>query len=338
MLEAEALLARLTQLEADNRALRERLETLEASTVETGIEADPAGSMSRRSLLRRVGSGAAMLGIGAIGASVAALGAPAAVLANGEPVTIGGTITDAMTTTAIRNHVNDNDVLLAASSAGGLGVHGYSALNAGVYGDTLSGDGVRGVSLGDGIGVGVRGESVANIGIVGSTTSGIGVQGISKTGEGIEGASTSGDGVHGFSNTGHGVSGFALGRSSRGVSGESASASGGTGVWGEAASPDGVGVRGYAWDGGQASGRFGTGVIGSSGAHGSPPVPRANTGVMGVGTHGRGGVFSGDVAQIELVPAAASTHPGSGARGDLFVDKSGRLWFCKGGRAWKQLA
>ena len=27
-----------------------------------------------------------------------------------------------------------------------------------------------------------------------------------------------------------------------------------------------------------------------------------------------------------------------GVRGDLYVDKSGRLWFCKGGSTWKQLA
>jgi hypothetical protein len=34
----------------------------------------------------------------------------------------------------------------------------------------------------------------------------------------------------------------------------------------------------------------------------------------------------------------ATSHPGSGAKGDLFVDTSGRLWFCKGGMSWKQLA
>ena len=40
----------------------------------------------------------------------------------------------------------------------------------------------------------------------------------------------------------------------------------------------------------------------------------------------------------KLVPSAATVHPASGQMGDLFVDKTGRLWFCKGGTLWKQLA
>ena len=39
-----------------------------------------------------------------------------------------------------------------------------------------------------------------------------------------------------------------------------------------------------------------------------------------------------------LSPSTAASHPDSGAAGDLFVDKTGRLWFCKGGATWKQLA
>jgi hypothetical protein len=124
----------------------------------------------------------------------------------------------------------------------------------------------------------------------------------------------------------------------RGVIGSTDSATGGTGTWGESIAPDGVGVRGYAWDGSAASGHFGTGVIGSSGSHATPPHPLANTGVMGVGVHGRGGVFQGDLAQVRLVASTASTHPVSGTRGDLFLDRSGRLWFCKTGSTWKQLA
>jgi hypothetical protein len=38
------------------------------------------------------------------------------------------------------------------------------------------------------------------------------------------------------------------------------------------------------------------------------------------------------------VPSSRSTHPSSGALGDLFLDKSGRLWFCKGGTTWVKLA
>jgi hypothetical protein len=42
-------------------------------------------------------------------------------------------------------------------------------------------------------------------------------------------------------------------------------------------------------------------------------------------------------AQVQLLASAATTHPSSGLRGELFVDKSGRLWFCKGTTTWKQL-
>ena len=60
--------------------------------------------------------------------------------------------------------------------------------------------------------------------------------------------------------------------------------------------------------------------------------------VLGVSTNGRGGAFSGKQAQVQLLASTATSHPSSGARGDLFVDNSGRLWFCKGGTTWRQLA
>jgi hypothetical protein len=61
-------------------------------------------------------------------------------------------------------------------------------------------------------------------------------------------------------------------------------------------------------------------------------------GVRGGASNGRGGLFSGSVAQVRLQPSSAATHPSSGQKGDLFVDTSGRLWFCKGGTTWKQVA
>ena len=64
----------------------------------------------------------------------------------------------------------------------------------------------------------------------------------------------------------------------------------------------------------------------------------SSRGVLGVSTDGRGGAFGGKAAQVQLLPSSATTHPTSGQRGDLFVDKSGRLWFCKGASTWKQLA
>jgi len=44
------------------------------------------------------------------------------------------------------------------------------------------------------------------------------------------------------------------------------------------------------------------------------------------------------LTEINLVTSTRATHPTSGRRGDLLVDASGRLWFCKGGTTWKQLA
>lgn len=52
----------------------------------------------------------------------------------------------------------------------------------------------------------------------------------------------------------------------------------------------------------------------------------------------RGGVFAGTKAQIRLTPSKATTHPTTGRRGDLFVDATGRLWFCRSGgknASWK---
>ncbi|MGH3397483.1 MAG: hypothetical protein ACRDPO_22600, partial [Streptosporangiaceae bacterium] len=58
-------------------------------------------------------------------------------------------------------------------------------------------------------------------------------------------------------------------------------------------------------------------------------------------SNGRGGVFGGSLAQIQLTPRSGATHPKGGSRGDLYADKSGRLWFCKKGgttATWHQIA
>ncbi len=66
----------------------------------------------------------------------------------------------------------------------------------------------------------------------------------------------------------------------------------------------------------------------------------SGAGVQGSSTSGRGGVFSGGLAQVNLTPGTGSTHPATGHAGDLYVDKTGRLWFCaKTGSTsgWKEL-
>ncbi len=88
---------------------------------------------------------------------------------------------------------------------------------------------------------------------------------------------------------------------------------GGNGLLGVALNPAKSGVRGEHANGTAVSGR-------------------------GTGASGRGGVFQGQAAAVQLVGSSRATHPSSGRRGDLVVDASGRLWFCKGGTTWRQLA
>lgn len=87
----------------------------------------------------------------------------------------------------------------------------------------------------------------------------------------------------------------------------------------------------------------GSGVAGTTAGIG-PGVSALNSstgpGLQATSAHGRGGIFSGAVAQVQLNPGAAS-HPRSGRRGDLYADGSGRLWYCKktGATAlWHQIA
>lgn len=76
----------------------------------------------------------------------------------------------------------------------------------------------------------------------------------------------------------------------------------------------------------------------------SAVVAAGNTST-GPGVHatsggGRGGIFGGGAAQIQLTPAGSS-HPKSGQRGDLYADAAGRLWYCKttgATAAWHQIA
>ncbi len=139
---------------------------------------------------------------------------------------------------------------------------------------------------------------------VSSASEGVGVRGHASTGTGIQGSSTKGNGVEGTAlGTGFGVR--AVGDGNAGV---------------YATSENGIGVDA---EGGT------TGVYGFS---------RHHIGVHGLSINGRGGLFTGGPAQIRLEPSPNKTHPQKGLAGDLFVDSHNRLWFCKGGLSWHQLA
>jgi hypothetical protein len=63
------------------------------------------------------------------------------------------------------------------------------------------------------------------------------------------------------------------------------------------------------------------------------------TAILGMANkNGRGARLRGGAAQLYLEPGTASTHPAQGLLGDIYLDKSGRLWLCKGGSSWKQIA
>jgi hypothetical protein len=180
------------------------------------------------------------------------------------------------------------------------------------------------VATAHGQGGAIRGYTTGSgIGVWGHSDNGIGVQAESDTGPGLTAHSFGAEGIRTESQFGLAL--YGLSRNGSAIVGESWTS--GIGVEGE--SDTGMGVYGAS--------NHDAGVLGASGLQ---PVPstalRASTGVVGIG--GRGGAFIGTAAQVRLVPSAAATHPARGARGDLFLDKPGRLWFCKGGTTWKQLA
>jgi hypothetical protein len=143
-----------------------------------------------------------------------------------------------------------------------------------------------------------------------------------------------------------GVQGIASSASGIGVVGRATNGGdNAVGVYGESKGPNGAGVKGVGAGiavYGQSTGAASTGVQGDGHLHGVAGYASdaAGIGVYGYAqsSGGRGGSFTGKSAQVRLEPSAASTHPHSGKPGDLFVDKSHRLWFCKGGSTWVKLA
>lgn len=323
---------------------------------------DATTPRTRRSLL----AGA----LGGLGAAVAATlaGAQRALGAgsDGATVQVGYLYPDVRRTTRLQNQATTSEVFIGQSYSG-TGLRGESVNHVGVFGYTDNGTGVQGSAVSEaGVGVAGRGRYVAIKGestATGQTNgSGVGVFGTSRStdGAGVDGRGPN-VGVHGQSpgvgvfgeSAGVGVRGLGRGDaigvlgnsdSYRAVVGVVAAPTGPTiGVMGESFSAGGTGVRG--WAAGDS-----TGVLGYSGASGVPdPVARTgvygyagqdgrSVGIRGTSPTGRGGLFSGKVAQVRLVPSQAATHPAGGALGDLFLDKTGRLWLCKGGPTWVQVA
>ena len=158
---------------------------------------------------------------------------------------------------------------------------------------------------------------------------------VSNVGDALHGKApfSSGAGLRGTSAAGNGVFGVSTGAGATSIYGLKENA--GTAVWGEITDP----TSGWGAVFGSTRGS-GPGVIGESSGPGRGTWGRAlgtGDGIYGESTNGRGGRFKGKKAQIRLDPSTASTHPTSGVAGDIFLDKSKRLWLCKGTTTWARL-
>jgi hypothetical protein len=185
---------------------------------------------------------------------------------------------------------------------------------------------VRGVNNGTGgLGIGVWGSQAG---------SGWGVYGTSNSGVGVEGSGGTGTGVAGSGATGVSASGSTVGVVASGPT--AVTATGGT---------TGVTASGTTAVKATGSGATGVAVVAAS-ASSTTAIKATNTGtgaalnanntgpgacVQATSTNGRGGSFAGKAAQIQLVAGTGATHPTSGKTGDLYVDNTARLWFCKVG-------
>jgi hypothetical protein len=284
---------------------------------------------SRRELLTGVAGGVAAVVVGNLGRAQ-----PAAASDDTGHVHLG-TGNSTTTFTGISNTSTDGDALIGFAYGDGDGIHGISGTGRAVYGESGTGTGVVGSCPS---GYGVRGESTSLAGVTGTSESGTGVRAVSGSGYGAYASSTSAAavyassgsniGVYGTSASGYGVWGTS--GSSYGVYGSSASATL-PAVLGRSVGGN-TGLQGYSGTNATPAGPARTGVFGSADG-GSTAV-----GLRGASSTGRGAVLGGKLGQLKLKPSTTVSHPSSGQRGDFFVDKSGRLWFCKGGTSWKQLA
>lgn len=201
------------------------------------------------------------------------------------------------------------------AGVGGVGAQGA----VGMVGISDSTDGVLG-----------RGTGTAGVHGTCANDNGYGVLGDGGA-AGVGGFSSSNVGVKGFTDEGRGVLGFApqaVADMSAGVHGVLVAESG----------PYPGANLGYAGVVGES--RDYGGVKGASGGYiGVQGTSTNGDGVVGQSTNYRGGIFAGGAAAVELVPGTRATPPIAGETGDLYVDSTGRLWYCRrSGANWVNLA
>ena len=228
---------------------------------------------------------------------------------------------------------NSNEV--AGSGAGVLGL-AFGANAAGVRGSNTAGTAVSGTSSS------TAGDATAIIGVISSTSPGGFSSAVRGQNNGTGGLGIgvwashagSGWGVYATSESGIGVN-------ASGGSGTGVNASGRTGL---AASGSAVGLSASGPVAIEAAGGGGQAVNATNNSGTLATIKAVNSGTnsgIHATSNGRGGVFGGSLAQIQLSPGSGATHPKGGSRGDLYADKNGRLWFCKKGgttATWHQIA
>ena len=306
----EQLAARLDALEQENLSLREQMAAMRATqaahVAQVAMEAPPLAVGAPVQQTQPAGSGDRTSRRGLLRV---ALGVTAATAGT-------ATIFAARTSTASASGTEGPTVFVSTLSSvpavQAYALHGGRAIVA----TSAASDAVNVMTSGDGTHAALR-----------------------ATATGGAPGSAGANGINAASDHGYGVYGTTI--DSTGVFGGSTSTAG-----------NGVGVEGFSTSG--------TGVVGQGGAFTTPTLP-SNTGVYGHGTsgngvyavsdssdaiygtaaNGRGGVFAGTAAAVNLAPASANTHPTGGNTGDLFVDSTGALWYCKAGGSaatWVKLA
>lgn len=274
-------------------------------------ELQPAQPRSRRALLA-----GALGGIGAVLAS--AVGRPNRVRAEGEAMLVGGDYNTATSATILGNSTNTATVFLSQSTAGGIGVYGYSNSSTAVRAESLSGIGLLATSTSS---TAVGGISTSGHGVVGGSQSQAGVQGTTSSYIGVYGIASSGDGVNGQSNTGVGVYGYTNAPDDAAV--RTRNPGNGTGVLGvsgnlEPAAKVKTGVFGYAQQDNA-----------SRGVWGSSP---AGHGIHGESDSGWAGWFDGKVFTNRFIEFAETTNPNppGSNRAKLFArdNGSGKTQLC----------
>jgi hypothetical protein len=319
----------MTDLHEELETLTRRLETLEqqnAALRRTYARREPTKKRRRydRRTLLRLGGAAAAVGAGSVLLRPGVAGATTGNMQFGAENAAGAASTGlASSNTTDTLHVTNSATGTGSANTVGLFVHMTSADN----------EGTAVYALNDGLTDAIVGE-VTNSD---SSATGAGVVGIGTSSGGVIGVSNgAGPGVRGRPNgTGPGVSGW----SSNAADGmEAINDDTGRALFAHIDSTTNTAQATFSKTVGRGNAVLGQISNGASTASAVKGTSNGNgAGIEGASAHNFGGKFSGAV-QLLLVPTTAASHPRSSIRGALYVDHGGRLWFCKGGTTWKQLA